>query len=117
MDFEMSSTTLATEVSAVLASESDPTRYQRVGLHPVHFAWSATLALDEAGTIIGGGWTGDPPDGPDLISFPPSLPWLTDAGMLEVNPKIQWSALAALARASAAQSDLDGDGGELTFGH
>ena len=73
----------------------------------IPFDWSATLALDEGGAIVGGEWTGDPPDGPDTLSFIAGGPSLTDAGTLEVNEGIRWDVVDALARASVEEQSAN----------
>lgn len=98
--YEVSSTTLGYGPGNVRAPGADDTRYQRVGLHPVKFGWSATLALDEGSAIVGGQWTGDPPDGPDTLSFIVGGPSLADGGVLELNTAVHWDVIEALARAS-----------------
>jgi inner membrane protein len=98
--FDVSSTTLSYETGNHLAAPGDETRFEKVGLHAIGFTWTATLALDASQAIIGGEWTGDPPDGPDTLSFIAGGPSLTDAGTLEVNEGIRWDVVQALARAS-----------------
>ncbi|MBK7860589.1 MAG: metal-dependent hydrolase [Archangiaceae bacterium] len=97
--FTLSSTMLP------LASEDEPASrdgdYQRVGLHPVPFTWSATLALDASGDVIGGRWRGEPGNGPDNVAFSEGGPLLVDGGTgLEANPHLDWPFIDALAKAS-----------------
>lgn len=78
----------------------DATRYARVGLVPVTFRYSATLALDDDGMLVGGRWTGDPPNGPDSVGIADGGPALTADGMLVAADRIPWSLVRDLARAS-----------------
>ncbi|MFT3836959.1 MAG: metal-dependent hydrolase [Myxococcaceae bacterium] len=99
-----SATTLP--LSAGDVPTGDPTRYQKTGLHPVPFEWVATLALDDAGTIIGGAWKDE---GPDEITFVGPTP-LTDGGtMLESDPHLAWPLIDAIGKAS-----VDDDAGVPT---
>jgi hypothetical protein len=79
---------------------SDGTFYRPVGLHPLRFAWSAALALDEQGGVIGGKWTGPREAGPDQLAFIEGPPKLTPHGFLEDDPYIQFEVVRALAAAS-----------------
>lgn len=97
--FELSSTVLSAREGDVPVP-GDPTRYQKVGLRPVPFRWEATLALSEAGELLGGRWRGDPAQGPDDASFFGGGPRL-QGNMLEVHPGLRWSFIEALASASA----------------
>ena len=96
-----SSTVLPASAGAV-PEGPDGTRFQKVGLHPVQFHYQATLALDAQGEIVGGRWTGDPPDGPDSVAFGFGGPEL-DGGTLELNPSVRWDVVQAIARASAQE--------------
>jgi inner membrane protein len=80
----------------------DPTRYEKVGLVPATFTWPATLALGADGEILGGRWTGVPPDGPDTFLFTSGGPEMLDggAGTLAFNPWVKWSNVQKLAAAS-----------------
>jgi inner membrane protein len=98
--FEVSSTTLSAQTGNLLSSPADPTRYQKVGLRPITFVWFATLQLDQTGGIVGGRWTGDPPDGPDSIAFLSGPPRLTKEGALVFNDHLRWAIVDAIARAS-----------------
>ncbi len=91
---EVSATTLPLAAGDV--PTADPTRYARTGLRPVPFDWPATLALDDAGTIIGGAWKND---GPDEVTFILGGP-ATDGGMLEINRHLSWPLVDAIAKAS-----------------
>ncbi len=95
---ELSATTLPVKAGDV--PTGDPTRYQKVGLHPVPFEWAATLALDDAGTIVGGAWTDT---GPDELTFIGGGP-LLDGGVLEVAPAVRWDLVDAIAKASVEDS-------------
>ncbi len=100
IELTLSSTTLAYARANVLDRTSpDGTRYERVGLVPVVMNYSATLALDSRGELIGGQWTGDVPDGPDdvlIVSGGPTL----DGDKLATADQIPWSFVRELARAS-----------------
>ncbi|HEY8077952.1 MAG TPA: hypothetical protein VIF62_27690, partial [Labilithrix sp.] len=98
VDVVASSTTLSYARADVA---EDATHYAHVGLVPVVFHYAATLALDANTTLIGGRWTGDPPDGPDLVFFPDRDPLVDDAGMLKAADRIPWAFVRELARASA----------------
>jgi hypothetical protein len=59
------------------------------------------LALSPDGELVGGQWTGDPPDGPDNVVVVSPLPRLTPEGMLPNGTHIPWSVVRDLARISA----------------
>lgn len=99
MDLTLSSTVLPYERADIVAS-ADGTHYARVGVVPVPMHYAATLALDESGALVGGVWTGDPPDGPDdvyLVGDPALLP----NGNLQLADQIPFSFVERLADASA----------------
>jgi inner membrane protein len=103
---QLSSTTLSPALADQLADDDhDGTHYREVGLHAVPFTWDATLAIDQAGNVIGGRWTGPTGDGPDSLLFESDQPLLTDAGVLEFNQGLDWKRVEALARASAGMPD------------
>lgn len=102
LSFELSSTMLPVEPSDQ-PEPADAGHYRRVGLRAVPFAWRATLALDAQGEIIGGRWRGDPANGPDSASFVSDRPMMDAGTALDVNPKIDWRFVKALARASAEE--------------
>jgi inner membrane protein len=101
IDLTMSSTTLAYARANVIDT-ADPTgtRYMHVGVVPVPFAYTATLALDKDGELVGGRWTGNPPDGPDNIVIVEGGPSLDEHGGLAVAKYIPWALVRELARAS-----------------
>jgi hypothetical protein len=98
----LSSTTLS--YAPANRPTSDPTRYEKVGLVPVRFAWPATLALGDDGAILGGRWTGSPPDGPDTFLFMSGGPELVDGGAQAFNPNVRWADIQRLAAASVDES-------------
>jgi hypothetical protein len=63
-DFQLSSTTLP--LSEANVRGATPGQYEPVGVRPVPFHWSATIALGAKGEFLGGRWTGDPAEGPEL---------------------------------------------------
>jgi len=68
IDLVLSSTTLPLSAGNVQDPESnDTTYYKRVGLVPVPMHYTATIAIDAAGELVGGMWTGHPADGPDDV--------------------------------------------------
>ena len=101
-DVTLSSTELGIQEGLELERPDDPTRYRAIGLRPLPWTWTATVALDDAGTLIGGRWTGDPPDGPDSILIASGGPLLTDAGTLVGSPSLRWDVVQALAKASTS---------------
>lgn len=101
IEMTLSSTTLPSSRADV--KTNDPTRYQRVGLVPVVMKYTATLALDSNGEIVGGMWTGDPADGPDDLLVGTDDPALEGDRLAEAN-EIPWPFVRELARASADDS-------------
>lgn len=100
--YELSSTMLP-ELAGDVPAAPDRSRYAKVGLKPVTFRWRAALAIDAAGEIIGGRWTGDPPDGPDNAAFVGGGPLLEDGGTcLSSQPHLEWPFIDALATASTS---------------
>ena len=99
IDLTLSSTVLPYARGNVVAS-ADGTRYARVGVVPVPMHYAATLAVGDDGELVGGVWTGDPPDGPDDIWIA-SGPKLLPNGHLELADQIPWPFVRDLARASA----------------
>lgn len=77
---------------------------RRVGLVPVMMRYTATLALDDAGAIVGGRWTGNPADGPDDLIIVGDEPELVPGGNLRAAFRIPWPLVSELARASADDS-------------
>jgi hypothetical protein len=114
IDLVLSSTTLPLSAGDHRdATSSDPTTYLRVGLVPVPMHYTATLALDAAGELVGGMWTGHPADGPDDLLIVTSGPALEGDMLSEAN-RIPWSFVRELADASiqeGAQPKLDLRGG------
>jgi hypothetical protein len=101
IDLVLSSTTLSYKKTNVLdPSGKDGSRYQHVGVVPVRERYTATLALDSSGELIGGRWTGDPPDGPDDILIVEGPPTLTPAGNLVPDDLLPWTLIEELAHAS-----------------
>jgi hypothetical protein len=102
IDLTMSATTLAYARANVI-DPADPTgtRYMRVGVVPVPFAYTATLALDKDGELVGGRWTGNPPDGPDNVVIIEGGPSLDERGGLTIAKYIPWAFVHDLAQASA----------------
>jgi inner membrane protein len=105
IDLALSSTTLAYGRADVReASDASGTTYEHVGVVPVPFAYTATVALSPEGELIGGVWTGDPPDGPDNVVVVSPTPKLTGEGTLPQGPHIPWAFVQRLARVSADPS-------------
>ncbi len=100
-DFQLSSTTLPLSLANV--PSATPSAYQPVGVRPVPFHWSATLALGANGEFLGGRWTGEPAEGPDTVDFLGHGPELIEEGRLGVNPGVKWALIQRLARASAGE--------------
>ncbi len=100
--FELSSTTLPARAADV-PLEGGGGRYQKVGVRPVHFAWTGALALGADSEILGGRWTGDPADGPDAVVFVSGPPCLTDAGTLAISPTLRPEPIERLAELSASE--------------
>ncbi len=103
IDLTLSSTTLAM-ARADVRDPNDATRYARVGLVPVMMRYQATLALAEDTSLIGGVWTGDPPDGPDDILLVATSPSLTATGAIDAADQIPWAFVEDLAHASTDES-------------
>jgi inner membrane protein len=99
IELTLSSTTLAM-ARANVALAHDATRYARVGLVPVVMHYTATLALAEDTSLVGGVWTGNPPDGPDDILLVATKPALTESGTLDAADRIPWQLVEELAHAS-----------------
>jgi inner membrane protein len=100
IELTLSSTTLSYARANVLdPASSDGTRYERVGLVPVVMKYAATLALDDATELIGGKWTGDPPDGPDDVLIVSGGPVLAGDKLANAD-QISWLFVRELARAS-----------------
>lgn len=97
IELTLSSTKLSYAHADVRIDES---HYRRVGVVPVVMRWHASIALDEDMTLIGGRWTGDPPDGPDLVITNGDQPALDESGALVAAPRIPWRLVRELARAS-----------------
>jgi inner membrane protein len=97
IDLVLSSTTLSYARANV---REDDSHYARVGVVPVPFSYSATLAVAD-GELVGGRWTGNPPDGPDNVVIIEGGPAVDDAGMLMTGKNIPWELVQKLARASA----------------
>lgn len=99
IDLTLSSTVLPYARADVVESP-DGTHYARVGVVPVPMHYTATLALGEGDEIIGGVWTGDPPDGPDDV-YLAGEPALLPNGNLELVDQVPFELVKELARASA----------------
>lgn len=106
MTLTLSSTTLPMS-RANHADARDASRYERVGLVPVMMRYDATIALDDRGAMIGGEWTGNPPDGPDDILIVSGGPTLTTDGMIDGPEAIPWSFVERLAKASTEDGDAE----------
>jgi inner membrane protein len=108
VDVELSLTLSSTTLGYEPANQrtADPTRYEKVGLVPVRLTWPATLALGADGEILGGKWTGVPPDGPDTFLFTSGGPELLDGGngTLAFNPHVKWENVEKLAAASVDET-------------
>ena len=102
IELTLSSTTLPDARASVPdPAGADGTRYRRVGVVPVVTTYAATLAMDADSELIGGRWTGDPPDGPDHVLIATGGPTLTSGDRLAAADEIAWSFVRELARASA----------------
>jgi inner membrane protein len=99
VDLELSSTTLS---YAAADRRQDDTHYEKVGLKPVPASYLATLALAPSGEILGGRWSGDPPDGPDMMVFLDGPPLTAEDGgtALQGMPELDWPFVQALVDAS-----------------
>ena len=103
IDLVLSSTTLP--LSAGNVATDDPTVYKHVGLVPVPIHYTATIALDAAGDLVGGMWTGNPADGPDDVLIASGGPALKGE-MLSEADRVPWSFVDALAQASVKEGEL-----------
>jgi hypothetical protein len=119
IELTLSSTTLPYARANVLdPAGADGTRYERVGLVPVVMKYSATLALDASTELVGGVWTGEPPDGPDDVLIVSGGPVLVGDRLANAD-QISWPFVRALAHASVDEGaaiptiDLRRDSGEL----
>jgi hypothetical protein len=99
LELVLASTTLP-YARANVAISGDSTRYEHVGLVPVVMRYSAALALDASGELIGSRWTGDPPDGPDDVVIADGAPKVDASGNLASANAIPWSLVDRLAWAS-----------------
>ncbi len=97
----LSSTTQGYAVADVRdATYADGSGYRRVGVVPVVVHYTATLALDADTALVGGRWTGVPPDGPDSILVAEGGPRLLPDGALAAADQIPWALVRELAHAS-----------------
>ena len=78
--------------------------YARVGVVPVTMSYRARLALDDGGELVGGMWTGDPPDGPDNVLIVEGEPELVGENLAAATA-IPWSFVRELARLSAGEAE------------
>ena len=105
IELVLSSTTLPYRRANVFdPSGKDASRYARVGLVAVTMAYTAELALDHDGELIGGRYTGDPADGPDAILLSTAGPKLEGEGKLAAANEIPWPFVRELAKASVADT-------------
>jgi inner membrane protein len=103
LELRLSSTLLPAKAADVPdPAWAEGSGYARVGTRPVAQRYLMTLALDAAGDVIGGRYTGDPADGPDQLAFSGSAPAVRADGALEAFPSLRWRAIEALARASVS---------------
>jgi inner membrane protein len=106
IDLVLSSTTLPLSAGNVQDPENnDPTVYKRVGLVPVPMHYTATIAIDAAGELVGGMWTGHPADGPDDVLIATGGPALRGE-MLSEADRIPWSFVERLAQASVQEGAM-----------
>lgn len=99
VDLVLSSTTLSyAKVNVPDPSAADGSRYARVGVVPVPMSYTAELALDREGELVGGRWTGDPADGPDAIFMGLGGPKLEADGRLSAATEIPWGFVRELAK-------------------
>jgi inner membrane protein len=104
IDLVVSSTTLSyAKVNVPDRSAPDGSRYTRVGVVPVPMSYTAELALDRDGELVGGRWTGDPADGPDAIFMGLGGPKLEPDGRLSAATEIPWGFVRALAEKSVEE--------------
>lgn len=99
----LSSTTLG-YARANVRDPAQPGHYARVGVVPVTMSYRARLAIDGAGELVGGMWTGDPPDGPDNVLIVDGEPERAGEN-LAAAPAIPWPLVRELARISAADDE------------
>lgn len=101
----LSSTTLAyRRANMPDPSQNDASRYARVGLVSVAMAYTAELALDHDGALVGGRYTGDPADGPDAILLSTGGPKLEGEGKLAAATEIPWAFVRELAKRSVVDT-------------
>ncbi len=106
IDLVLSSTTLPLSAGDVQDPEmNDATYYKRVGLVPVPMHYTATIAIDASGDLVGGMWTGHPADGPDDVLIASGGPALEGEMLSEAN-RIPWSFVEELAQASVKDGAL-----------
>lgn len=98
---DLSSTTLGYARANVREGTEPPGRYAKVGVVPVTMSYRARLALDGNRELLGGRWTGDPPDGPDNVMIVEGDPELS-GDRLAAADAIPWPFVRELARLSAA---------------
>ncbi len=112
VDVEITMTLSSTTLPESRADHLDPTsrdrsRYEEVGVVPVVMTFPAILALDAHGELVGGRWTGDPPDGPDDVMIvsgePTMIAGSTDT--IEAPETLSWAFVERLAKASVDRSD------------
>jgi inner membrane protein len=104
IDLTLSSTTLPyAPANRIDPEAADGSRYLRVGLHPVRFSYTATLALGPDTQVLGGRWNGEPQEEPDSVAFVGPEPLLAADGATLAPPEIlSWPLIHRLAEASAA---------------
>ena len=66
-------------------------------------SYTAELALDREGELVGGRWTGDPADGPDAIFMGLGGPKLEPDGRLSAATEIPWGFVRTLAEKSVEE--------------
>lgn len=99
VDLVLSSTTLSyAKVNVRDPSAADGSRYARVGVVQVPMSYTAEIALDREGELVGGRWTGDPADGPDAIFMGLGGPKLEADGRLSAATEIPWGFVRELAK-------------------
>ncbi|MHA7630219.1 metal-dependent hydrolase [Corallococcus sp. M7] len=103
IELSLSSTLLPASATDVLDPKwPEGSGYAKVGARPLVQHYPMTLALDASGEIVGGRYTGDPPDGPDQLGVTSPLPSLRAEGIVDAAPPLRWQAIEALARASVS---------------